>query len=548
MPTNWRIPGYTEVRELGTGAAGRVVMATRDHDGTEVAIKYLSEQLRGDVGFVARFRHEARLLASLDTPHAARFYEYRETGEGAAIIMELVEGVSLRRVLSAEGPTGPEAALVILKGSLLGLAAAHSAGLVHRDFKPENVIVEGGGTSKLVDFGIAVRAGDGNNPAGTPPYMAPEQWAGAPAGPATDVYAATIVFFECLTGERPFRGQNVAALARQHQSTPPPLDEVPAPLRGLVERGMAKHPADRPPSAEAFLAELSDAALAAYGPGWEERGRDRLGALAGLLALLFPTPAAVPDAATGLAHTTLRGGARMGGTAMKVAVGLGCAALIAGVSMTVVANTNGPTSLQAQIRTLSPSPSPESPAPATETPPLDLEVAPEEPPSAAPAEVDSDPGTSSVFSAPAPPTRRPPPSAKPAPSRAAPPPRPPRPPSPSASPTPTAEEEPNAAGDLAPNRRDDPPRPEPPAPTPPPPRPTPAPTRSTPTSDPTPTGEPTPSETQSEPSGEPETPSESTTGSSAALAGTALITTVTLPITFAIRRATGRHRNNRKRR
>ena len=96
---------------------------------------------------------------------------------------------------------------MVLKGSLLGLAAAHTLGIVHRDYKPENVLVDTAGNSKLADFGVAIRAGKQASAAGTPLYMAPEQWQGAPASPATDVYAATAVFFECLTGKTPFSGK-----------------------------------------------------------------------------------------------------------------------------------------------------------------------------------------------------------------------------------------------------------------------------------------------------------------------------------------------------
>ncbi|MEV5408707.1 protein kinase [Thermopolyspora sp. NPDC052614] len=343
----WRVPGYTEVRELGTGGSGRVVLARRAGDDFPVAIKYLSDELRADLGFVARFRHEARLLAILRSPHAARLYEYVEGAGGAAIIMELVDGVSLRRLLASQGPTGPEAALVVLKGALLGLSAAHVSGLVHRDFKPENVIVDAEGNSKLVDFGVAVRVGDDVGGAGTPSYMAPEQWSGAPATPATDVYAATIVFFECLTGTRPFRADTVAAIARHHQVTPPPVEQVPEPLRGLVEHGMAKHPADRPHSADAFLAEL-EAVAGAYGPDWEERGRRRLARLAGLLGMLFPLGEPAPDANTALAQTRLRGDGGAAHTAaagkklaFKVAIGAGVVAAVAGATAIVVGTVNG---------------------------------------------------------------------------------------------------------------------------------------------------------------------------------------------------------------
>ncbi|MEU6711606.1 protein kinase [Nonomuraea sp. NPDC046802] len=341
----WGVPGYTEVRELGSGAAGRVVLARRAHDGVEVAIKYLSDELRSDMGFVARFRHEARLLATLQSVYHARLIDYVESGQGAAIVMELIDGVSLREILRSEGPTGPEAALTVLKGSLQGLASAHALGVVHRDFKPENVMVQADGASKLVDFGIAVRAGEEASAAGTPPYMAPEQWSGTPASPATDVYAATVVFFECLTGSRPYRALNVAALARQHQSAAPPVDEVPAPLRGLVGRGLAKDPGLRPASAEAFLAELEAVAAEAYGEDWEERGRRRLVALTGLLAVLFPKALSEPtEVQTSLAQTRFGDPSGvLGKLPVKIVLGVSAVAvLVVGAVVAVNASADEP--------------------------------------------------------------------------------------------------------------------------------------------------------------------------------------------------------------
>lgn len=307
----WAVPGYTESRELGSGGCGRVVLAVHTATGVPVAVKYLNDQLRADWAFVRKFRAEARLLGGLDSPYVVRLYEYVEAPQGAAIVMELVDGVALRSLLLREGATGPEAALVVLKGSLLGLAAAHGAGVVHRDYKPENVLVAADGSSKLVDFGIAAGRGTTPGVAGTPAYMAPEQWNGGPASPAADVYAATATFYECLTGRKPFRGENFAELALQHIGAPVPVDGTPEPVRPLLLRGLAKEPADRPDDAAVFVAELEEMARAAYGPDWEERGQRRLAAVAALLPLLFPS-AGQPAGTTAFATTTIDPGAGTG--------------------------------------------------------------------------------------------------------------------------------------------------------------------------------------------------------------------------------------------
>ena len=235
------------------------------------------------------FRSEAAMLAGLDDPHVVRLYEYVESPSGAAIVMELVDGVSLRQILARSGATTPEAALVVLQGSLLGLAAAHARGVVHRDYKPDNVLVDRDGVSKLTDFGIAARAGDTAARGGTLAYAPPEQFAGEPASPAGDVYAATATFFECLTGQPPFAGDTAAALMYQHMAEPVPVEAVPEPVRPLVAAGMAKQPGDRPADAAAFATALNQVATEAYGPDWRRRGRSHLGEAALLLAALWPS-------------------------------------------------------------------------------------------------------------------------------------------------------------------------------------------------------------------------------------------------------------------
>lgn len=281
---NWELPGYTWFRDLGEGSAGRVVLAIHRATGVAVAIKYFSERLLADEAFLIRFRAEADVLSRLGDPNLVRFYEYIESIRKdmpvgappvvAAVVMELVDGVSLAWLIKTERSIGPEAALAILKDSLLGLAAIHSVDVLHRDCKPGNILIRDDGTSTLVDVGIAGPTAE-NVPAGSPAYMPPEQWSGEPITPASDIYAATAVFFECMTGSRPFKSRTS-------------LEQVPEVLRGLVIRGMAKAANDRPQSAMAFLEEIETTAQTAYGPDWEESGRNRLIELAAHHAAQFP--------------------------------------------------------------------------------------------------------------------------------------------------------------------------------------------------------------------------------------------------------------------
>jgi serine/threonine protein kinase len=287
-----------------------VVLARHDGSGTLVAIKYLRQDLLYDAEFTEAFRSEAAILASVDDPHVVRLYEYIESPQGAAIVMELIDGVCLREILKNQGATTAEAALLILMGSLLGLAAAHRRGVVHRDYKPGNVLVNGDGDSKLTDFGIAARAGDSPIPAGTLVYAPPEQIEGSPASPAGDVYAATATFYECLVGRPPFTANTAEQQKYQHLAEPVPLDPVPEPLRPLVAAGMAKDPRDRPADASTFVTELTAVAAGAYGRSWQERGRSQLGEAALLLAALWPSGAAPALQGSAIERIDLSEGAR----------------------------------------------------------------------------------------------------------------------------------------------------------------------------------------------------------------------------------------------
>jgi serine/threonine-protein kinase len=368
------VPGYTEIRELGQGGSGRVMLASHDLTGTLVAIKYLAEDLARDASFVGDFRAEAQILSELDSPYVTRLYEYLESNGRAAIVMELVDGVSMRAMIREHGAVEPEAALVVLKGSLLGLAAAHGRKVVHRDYKPANVLVDAHGHSKLADFGLAVRAGERGLLAGTPSYMAPEQWLGASATPQTDIYAATATFFECLTGRPPFVVQgNLDLLRLAHQEEPIPVELTPEPMHGLLRRGLAKIASKRPRNAAAFLRELETAASEAYGAEWEAEGRRKLARRVLLLALLLPRPTPSPAAAatsTSFAWTRL-GKRTMTLTAMVVVLAgvIGARVALADQipvsAVSDVSSISMPTTL---LGSASPSPSPTTPPPVSASP------------------------------------------------------------------------------------------------------------------------------------------------------------------------------------
>lgn len=362
--SDWTVPGYTQLTVLGEGGFGRVVLARHDASARVVAIKYLHS---ADEHSRAQFRHEAAILHRVVSPHVARLYEFVETPAGAAIVMEAVPGVALKAILDQHTVLTPEAALTILKGSLLGLAAAHAAGTVHRDYKPGNVLVQPNNQSKLVDFGIALLSGHSGHSGGTPAYMAPEQWQGAPATPATDVYAATCVFFLCITGFRPFQESDTERLRQAHQFAPPPIQHVPPPVQALVARGMAKDVAARPASAAAFVRELEAAAVKGYGKDWESKGWQRLAGYAGTLLAASPMAwlvsstgvltasggATVAAGSAGAAGSVVAAKTTAGAIAAKVAAAVVAVAVVTGATVIVVNTTNDPPPVEQQALSVS---------------------------------------------------------------------------------------------------------------------------------------------------------------------------------------------------
>jgi serine/threonine-protein kinase len=298
VSAEWIGRGYTELRQLGGGTNGRVVLARDDRSGALVAIRFLPAQLLVDQrrraafhAALARFRRlndvrVVRLRHYAEDPRVARLHQYVAASDGAVLVTDAVEGVPLSRVLCERRALPTQAALVVLKQSLLGLAALHALGLVYQDFKPTRVVIGGRGAATLTDVGVAVLSLDGHPP-GKPAYWAPELWSGGPPSPASDVYAATCVFFECLVGERPYRAPELFSLMGGHTVAPVPVQEVPEPLRPLVLDGMAKDPASRP-SAAVLAAQLDAVAAWAYGQRWEWGGLAELSAI--VCPLLAPFP------------------------------------------------------------------------------------------------------------------------------------------------------------------------------------------------------------------------------------------------------------------
>jgi eukaryotic-like serine/threonine-protein kinase len=273
--TGGRLPGYTEVRPLGSGATGSVVLATDDMTGAQVAVKFLSDAVVSGYGFLDRYEEEARLLAELSDPNLCRLLGYAPAA--SAVVMEFIRGSSLRAILQTSGTPSVEASLVVLSSSLYGLAAAHAVGVMHTDHKPGNVLVDFDGRIHLTDAGITLPLVTQATPMGTSAYFAPERWAGGPATPASDVYAASAVFVECLAGLPPYAVDDPRAVTGMKQEQAPPLmAALPPSLRGILDRGLAKDQHLRPSDGRLLAAELAAIAIADWGPGWELRGRTEL--------------------------------------------------------------------------------------------------------------------------------------------------------------------------------------------------------------------------------------------------------------------------------
>ena len=247
---------YDVVRPLGSGGMGEVYLARDRVLGRDVALKVLRRQYAGDEEFAERFKREAMSAASLSHPNIVQVYDRGETEEGASYIaMEYVPGGTLKEKISREGPLEAADAAGIGAQVAEALGAAHDRGMVHRDIKPQNVLLTARGGAKVADFGIA-RAGSSatisrtGSVMGTAGYMSPEQALGKPATPKSDLYSLGVVLYEALTGELPYTADNPIAVSMKHVNEPlrPPVQlnpRVPEGMNAIVTKLLAKDPEDR---------------------------------------------------------------------------------------------------------------------------------------------------------------------------------------------------------------------------------------------------------------------------------------------------------------
>jgi eukaryotic-like serine/threonine-protein kinase len=257
-----------ELEELvGSGGMSSVFRARDRLLERHVALKLLHDHYSDDDEHVARFRREARAVAQLSHPHIVTVIDRGVDDGRQFIVFEYVNGENLKDLVRRAGRLPLRHAVELAIAVAEGLAFAHAQGLVHRDVKPQNVLLDGEGAVKVTDFGIArsldVERGltEAGTILGTSDYISPEQAGGRLVTPATDVYSLGVVLWELLTGDVPFPGDTFVAVALRHINEPPPslLDvrpDVPPRLAAAVLRALAKDPADRFPSMESFAAEL----------------------------------------------------------------------------------------------------------------------------------------------------------------------------------------------------------------------------------------------------------------------------------------------------
>lgn len=270
---------YLVEERLGAGGMGAVYRARHLSMDRPVAIKFLHPRLVEDEAARARFHIEARAAVTLRHTNAVSVTDFGQTADGGVyIVMELLEGRTLREILSREAPIETARAISMMLQASAAVAAAHEAGIIHRDLKPSNILVTQSADQpacvKVLDFGIAKFALDDdekeplvqtNSVIGTPRYMSPEQHNGAELTPAADVYSLGVILYEMLTGMVPFSGATPAEIALKHANDPPHSPReivagIPEDVERVVLHALEKQPSDRPANAAEFRQELLETA------------------------------------------------------------------------------------------------------------------------------------------------------------------------------------------------------------------------------------------------------------------------------------------------
>ncbi len=247
---------YQLIELLGRGGMGEVWRAYDTAIDRVVALKMLLPHFAQDPDYEQRFRREARTAARLDNPHVVPIYDVGEVGGRLYVTMRLITGTDLQTLLDA-GPLDPKRAVAIIEQIAAALHNGHKVGLVHRDVKPSNILLDGEDFAYLIDFGIARAADDtrltsANAAIGTWAYMAPERFSSGEVHPSSDIYALACVLYQCLTGQQPFPGNTLEQVAVGHMVTPPPRPSehaaIPPAMDQVIATGLAKQPTDRFPT------------------------------------------------------------------------------------------------------------------------------------------------------------------------------------------------------------------------------------------------------------------------------------------------------------
>jgi len=262
---NMLVNRYQIIKKIGDGGMAIVYLAKDTFLDRYVAVKVLRDEYIGDKDFIARFHREAKAIASLIDPNIVNIYDYGVTDERSFLVMEYVEGKTLKQVISEQAPMNSQVIAEVGCQICSGITKAHQKNIIHKDIKPQNILVDPNGIIKVTDFGIAqsvgISATQTNAVLGSAHYFSPEQARGEYIDHRTDIYSIGVVLYEMCTGKLPYTGDNPITIALKHLQSEPTLPskinpEVDKHLEHIILKALAKNPVDRYASAEEMLHDL----------------------------------------------------------------------------------------------------------------------------------------------------------------------------------------------------------------------------------------------------------------------------------------------------